>query len=106
LKPGEIARLVAGHQTGATVRELAGQFGIHRKTVSAHLRREGVTIRPRGLQPSEVDEAARLYGQGWSTVGLGKTFGVSSHTIGAALRAAGVAIRTRSGREAPRSDGR
>jgi hypothetical protein len=39
-------------------------------------------------------------------VRLGKKFGVSNHTISAALRDAGVAIRTRSGREAPRSDGR
>lgn len=96
MKPEEIARLVTGYRAGATARELAGEFGIHRKTVTAHLRREGVAIRSRGLQPSEVDEAARLYGQGWSTVRLGKKFAVSNHTVSAALRNAGIPIRTRS----------
>jgi hypothetical protein len=103
LKPGEIARLVAGYQAGATARGLAGQFGIHRKTVTAHLQREGVPTRQRGLQPGQVDEMTHLYDQGWSTVKLGKKFGVSNHTISAALCNAGIPIRTRSGRNAPQS---
>jgi DNA-binding CsgD family transcriptional regulator len=105
LKPGQIARLVAGYRAGATARELAGQFGIHRDTVTAHLRREGVAIRQRGLRPDQTDEAARLYGHGWSTVRVGKKFGVSNHTISAALRNAGIPIRTRSGQNALDNDG-
>lgn len=96
---------MAGYEAGATAPELAARFGVHRTTVVAHLRRKGVAIRRRGLQAVEVDEVARLYGQGWSTVGLGKRFGVSDHTISAALRNAGVSIRTRSGRNAHHGDG-
>jgi hypothetical protein len=73
--------------------ELAKQFGIHRLTVTALLRRHGVEQRPVGLTPTEIPEAASLYGQGWSLVRLGEAFGVDASTVWRALRAAGVVMR-------------
>jgi DNA-directed RNA polymerase specialized sigma24 family protein len=61
LRPQEVAELVAAYETGATTRELADRFGIHRNTVSTHLERADVPTRTRrGLSPGDVDEAARL----------------------------------------------
>lgn len=37
--------MIAAYQAGMTMKELAGAFGIHRTTVSAHLREHGVPSR-------------------------------------------------------------
>ena len=54
---------------GASVSQLAEGFGVHRHTVSAHLARQGVSLRPRGLSERRIEEAVALYGRGWSLVG-------------------------------------
>lgn len=76
------------------MKELAAAFGIHRVTVSAHLRENGVRIRMQGLDAQDVPEAARLYEEeAWSAWMLSEKFGVSPKTILTALRKAGVRIR-------------
>jgi DNA-binding CsgD family transcriptional regulator len=95
--------LAAAYESGATTRELAARFSIHRNTVATHLERVGVQTRARRrLSPSEVDLAAQLYEEGWSAARLAKKLGVSDHTIRAALRKTGVRIRPRPGAEAGR----
>lgn len=74
------------------MRELAGQFGIHRQTVSDILKREGV-LRAPGIQPDDLPDLVRLYEEGWSMRRLGARFGVAAGTVGNALRKAGVVIR-------------
>ena len=90
--------LVAMYQVGATIGELAARFGVHRTTVTAHLVRAGMDRRRRGLGPQQVEEAARLYGEGWSLARLGERFGVSDGTVLNAFRKAGVETRPRPGR--------
>jgi DNA-binding transcriptional regulator LsrR (DeoR family) len=87
--------LVAGYRAGATVQELAEQFGIHRTTVRAHLEREHVPIRAPGLRPDQIEDVVLLYVEGWSARKLAKRFKVSDHTIAAELRRAGVQLRRR-----------
>lgn len=77
--------------------ELASVFGIHRLTVSAHLRQHEVMIRGRGLADQDVPEVARLYEAGWSSLMLSEKFGVTPNTVLAALRKVGVHIRPRRG---------
>jgi transposase len=89
----EIRKLIKAYKHQDSVTELAKQFGIHRLTVTALLRRHGVEQRPVGLTPTEIPEAASLYGQGWSLVRLGEAFGVDASTVWRALRAAGVVMR-------------
>jgi hypothetical protein len=89
----EIRKLIKAYKHQDSVTELAKQFGIHRLTVTALLRRHGVEQRPVGLAPTEIPEAASLYGQGWSLVRLGEAFGVDASTVWRALRAAGVVMR-------------
>ncbi|MGH9210971.1 MAG: helix-turn-helix domain-containing protein [Acidimicrobiales bacterium] len=87
-----VARLVAAYQAGGRVRKLAAEFGVHRDTVHNILERQGV-LRPRGLQPGELLEAIRLYGDGWSLDRLATEFDVSPSTVNRALRQAGVPVR-------------
>jgi hypothetical protein len=49
------------------------------------------------MRPDEVDEAVRLYEDGWSAERLGKRYQVSGHTVRAALRKQGVRLRRRGG---------
>ena len=74
LGPDDIGRLVAGYNAGATAKDLAAEYGIHRRTVAAHLERAGVLRRRQGLvDPAKVREAGELYEQGWSTDRLAAT---------------------------------
>lgn len=90
-----VADLVARYEAGATVRELAERFGIHRVTVTAQLQRVGIPTRKAGLGADQAGEVMRLYEQGWSARKLAKNYEVSDHTIAAELRRAGVRLRRR-----------
>lgn len=79
------------------MKDLAKTLGIHRVTVSSHLRQHGVAVRGQGLDRKDVPEAARLYAAGWSSQKLGRRFGVIPNTILTALRKAGVRIRPAQG---------
>jgi hypothetical protein len=46
--------------------QLAKSWHLHRTTVAEHLRRAGVAVRQRGLPAERLDEAVRLYAEGWS----------------------------------------
>ena len=86
--------LADAYEAGGRVTELASRFCIHRGTVTAILRREGVTLRPVGLSPADIPLACQLYRDGWSLARLGEKFGVDGMTIRAALRAKGVVMRS------------
>jgi DNA-binding transcriptional ArsR family regulator len=98
LSAAEIALLTKQYRSGATVYELAARFGIHRNTVSLHLHRHGVTMRRRGLDPSQVDHAVRLYQDGQSLARIGDRYDVDPSTVHTALRARGVHLRDTHGR--------
>ena len=62
LTPDGVAEVVASYQAEASIRSLGKTFGMHKQTVRAHLRRQGVTVRPvRTLTESQEDEAERLH---------------------------------------------
>lgn len=88
------AELVEAYQAGALIKDLAGQFGIHRATASALLVRQGVTLRGRGLTPAQVADASKLYCQGWSLARLGERFNVDGMTVRRHLVLTGIAIRS------------
>lgn len=49
--------LVARYQTGDLMTELAKRYGIHRRTVSAILKRHSVPTRASGLSPEQIQRA-------------------------------------------------
>lgn len=99
LTDGQVARLVDGYRAGAAMKDLAIEFGVHRTTITQHLRRNGVSLRRRGLDHHQIDQAVRLYRQGWSLARVGTGFGVDAHTVRSALRERGVPTRGPHGRD-------
>ncbi|GAA3638147.1 hypothetical protein GCM10022223_66350 [Kineosporia mesophila] len=87
-----------GYQRGRTTYRLAEQFGIHRVTVSQHLRRSGVSMRRQGLSDDALHEAARLYEGGSSLVRVADQFDVDPKTIWSGLSRMGLRIRDSHGR--------
>lgn len=73
----------------------AAEFGIHRLTVSAHLRRAKIPIRRGGLSQNQAAETAALYEAGWSYGRLAEKLSASTDTVLKALRTASVDIRPR-----------
>ena len=97
LRGAEIDKLVADYLIGATVYELAEQFGVHRSTVSDVLERRGVARRFGPLSPAQIAIAASLYGGGLSLAKVGKQLGCQATTVRDALAKVGVEIRPRNG---------
>jgi hypothetical protein len=64
LGPNQLDRLVERHESGAQMVELAAEFGIDRRTISHHLRKRGVALRPYPPTDSQVDEMVRRYESG------------------------------------------
>ena len=88
LSRNEIERLVEGYQGGKTVYELGREFGVHRVTVSAVLKRSGVPMRMQGLSEDDRNEVVRLHGEGCTYADLGRRFHVDPGTVRSALRKA------------------
>ncbi len=80
--------LVDGYLSGQTVYELAAEFGIERRTVSAHLHRRGVPMRRRGLSLVQKEEAFALRDRGWSLAQIGARFDVAPGTVRSTLLSA------------------
>ena len=95
LREPEVSRLVAAYRTGDSHRDLAAEFGIHRRTVAAHLLRAEVPVRPvaKLLDDQTVSEVATLYAGGQTLAQLADQLGVSSRVVRKALDSANVAIR-------------
>jgi AraC-like DNA-binding protein len=89
-----IAQLVESYLSGSAIRDLAGEFGVHRTTVTTLLRREHVELRQAGLNQGRVEEACQLYRDGWSVARLGERFGVDGTTVWRYLQLAGVRLRS------------
>ena len=92
----EVLSLVDTYAQGDTIDELASKFGIHRTTVMAHLERQRAPRRS-GIVTRNIDEATRLYEEGWSLARVGEHFGVDGETVRRTLRASGVDLRPRRG---------
>src|SRR5665647_3899832 len=65
------SEVVQRYQAGAQMSYLAQHFGVHRSTVSAILKRHGVSTRQSGLSADQIDQAVLLYGQGKSLAAIG-----------------------------------
>ena len=100
LSPIDLDNLLDAYQGGATINQLAVEFGIHRTTVAGHLDRHGV---PRHSEQTAWDDeilrqAAELYTTGLSLADVAHRFGVDAQTVANRFRRAGVPVRARRGR--------
>jgi len=85
----EIEQIIARYQWGATMMELARQYGCHRTTVTKKLVDTGVEIREKTPTEKQMEEMERLYTSGLSLVRVGEQVGFSP------LHCAEVSPRTR-----------
>lgn len=90
-------QVVGLYRASVPVNEIAGRFGVHRKTVREIAKSAGLDPKPRGLLPDQVGRAAALYGSGWSLARVGDEFGVDAWCVRKAIAAQGVVIRPRQG---------
>ena len=92
LSPTAVVDLVEAYQAGASISQLAVEFGIHRTTVTVHLDRRGV---PRHSEQTAwgdeiLKQAAELYATGLSLADVAHQFGVDAQTVANRFRRAGV----------------
>jgi DNA-binding CsgD family transcriptional regulator len=90
----QIVELARRYRAGATVRELAREYEVHRQTVTGHLHSQGVEIRQRGLRADHIDQAVTLYKRGASLECIGQRLGASAGTVRKELMIRGVPMRT------------
>jgi hypothetical protein len=93
LEPPEIHLLQQAYKSGATLRDLARDFQIHRTTAAELLVRAGIARRGKGPSDSDIQQAISLYIDGQSTAAIGRTLGFSAETIRHSLLAAGIPVR-------------
>lgn len=99
LSPTDLDNLLDAYRAGATINQLAVEFGIHRTTVAGHLDRHGV---PRHSELTAWDDdilgrAAELYATGSSLANVAHQFGIDAQTVANRFRRAGIPVRSRSG---------
>ncbi len=86
----QVKRLAEGYREGETAYELAGRFGVDRRTVSTRLKEYGVWLRRQSPTDAMVGDMIRLYASGLSAEQTAERVGVSADTVLNHLRASGV----------------
>lgn len=81
------------YQAGATVYDLAEEFGINRRTVSHRLKRAGTTLRRQTPRPDCIADMIRLYESGQSLAKISAQVGFAAQTVANHLTAAGIVLR-------------
>jgi DNA-binding CsgD family transcriptional regulator len=87
-------QLAAEYEGGASMKELAAQWSLHRTTVAVQLRQAGVQLRRQGVPEASLDEAICLYNDGWSCQRLAERYGCDAETVRQALKRFGITLRT------------
>jgi len=93
LTEAQMSKMVKRYQEGATVYELAVEFDCHRTTVSARLKKAGVSLRLQPPTSEVIDAMVRFYESGLSPLEVGKQLGFCANTVRACLRDRQVAAR-------------
>lgn len=92
----ETAQAIAEYSSGMTTYELADKYGCNRQTISAVLKRNGVTVtKCKALKKIDAEEVIALYEDLITTEKIAQKFGVSPQTIIKCLHSHNIKIRTR-----------
>ena len=90
---GHSLQIIAEYNAGASSRQLEKHFDISRASIVKLLREANVAIRYQRMSPEQIDEAVRLYVDGWLLVRIGDKLGVNHGTVWRRLRERGVRMR-------------
>jgi transposase-like protein len=86
------------YEGGATVYELAAEFGCNRVTVAERLKKSGVRMRVQSPLRADTDQMVEMYASGLSLARVSTEVGFSVNTVRAYLYAEGVRLRDCHGR--------
>jgi lambda repressor-like predicted transcriptional regulator len=81
--------MVARYEAGATVYELAAEFGCHRTTVADRLKKAGIEMRLQSPTPKEIESMENLVKSGLSLEAVGKQTGFCANTVRSCLACVG-----------------
>lgn len=98
LSAEKVGQIATAYEAGKTVYELAAEYGCHRVTISAALKRQGVALRRTSPTAEQIDEMVRLYKSGLSLARIGEQFAMNASTVLAHLRKKKIRARDAHGR--------
>lgn len=88
-----IAELVAAFESGASVPDLARQYGVSKRALRHLLSGRGLQMRKQPLSADEVELAINLYAEGLSLREIGAQIGRGKTSVREALNQCGVVLR-------------
>jgi predicted transcriptional regulator len=82
----QVAEMAAKYKAGATVYELAAEFGCHRATVAERLKKAGIAMRLQSPGTVDIQSMEILYESGLSCPEIGRQIGYAANTVRNYLR--------------------
>jgi len=86
LTKAQAVGMAAKYEAGATVYELAAEFGCHRTTVAERLKKAGIVLRGQSPTPEIIDSMVLLCVSGLSFQEVGNQLGFCANTVRNCLR--------------------
>ena len=81
-----LEEMVALHQAGQTVAQIAARFGFHRTTVARHLKQAGETLRTNPADPAFQERVRQAYAEIGTVKHTAQRLGVSKDTVRKVVR--------------------
>jgi len=91
--------MAARYREGATVYELAAEYGCHRATVAERLKKAGISMRGQSPALEVIDSMVSLYKNGLSFQEVGGQVGFCANTVRKCLRERQIQARERHERD-------
>lgn len=86
LRPQLVEEMVALHQAGQTVAQIATRFGFHRTTVARHLKQAGETLRTDPADPAFQERVRQAYAELGTVKHTAQKLGVSKDAVRRVVR--------------------
>ena len=90
LSETETCAVIEKYKAGASTYDLATEFGCHRATISATLKRNGIIVTCRKV---DIPIAIKMYESGKTTTEIAKYFNTDGSVVSKTLRANGIKMR-------------
>ena len=94
LSDDEIRQIAERYTAGASIYELADEFGCHRGTISRHLKQQGITVSNKVTdRPALVERVLTMYTDGMHAKQIGAELGITPKSVSKILHDNDVRIR-------------